>query len=510
MNKTLYILCLFVWVNGESQYVKKVAPCEYVAYYIGSDNNLWYGTGTGSSPTKAPLPSGHTVQDAAGGFNFAYAIDESGNYWTNQSGSFVQISTDTTGSAFTSNTKTWAWRGTFITIKSDSSAWYGGEDTFNIYHSGVNINMRPTAIGSGKKWAKFAMGGPGRIVGLQSGGNVWEFTSSTGAVGSQKTTPAPAIDIAASHLDYAVCLIQTQPGSLYGWPYFWGTDWGAWSNVSHSYSQPTSVKTEWGLTQGLSAISANYNSIHAIDSTGHLLGCGFNVQGEVGNGQEFVNRYTYPTYGGYGWDFGDHENPTGVPPVQIGSSTSWKYLWDADGYFVFWSAYSDVNDTLYTNGRNKSQVLGNGFHNLDEETSPNALDILAPTVVHPIQVTYKQYHFTAPNLSVSGGNQSISTNSTTLTAAGHSALLINSSLSTDTLGYSWTTYAWTQTSGPSCIIANPSNKSTSVTGLSNGTYVFQLIATDTNQGMGQATVTVTVSGVNPYISIPVGSRIIVH
>lgn len=494
MRKFLVIGLLLLAGTSWGQAIKKIIPCEYVTFYLDGTGTIWYGTGTGSAAVKFSLPSGHTVIDGSGGFNDIWAVDESGNFWTNLSGSWAQITSDTTSASFTNNNRVYTWRNTWITIKNDSSAWYGGEDTFHIYHSGANINMRPTALGSGHKWVKFAMGGPGRIVGLESGGNVWQFTSSTGPTGVKMTTPRGAIDIAASHLDYAIAIIPNAPGNgsqTAGYPYIWGTDWGAWSNTSASYSQPTLVN--WSLTAPIKEIAANWNTIHFIDTISRLFGLGFNVQGEVGNGVEFVNRYTYNTFPGYGWDLSDHENPTGTPPIQIGIGVTWKHIWDRNAYFCFHSQYTDVNDSGWSNGRNKSQVLGNGFHNLDEQNSPNALDVLVPTMVHPLTAVYKQYHFTAPNLSVSGGNQSITTTSTTVTAAGHPALLINQSNSTDTLNYRWVTYAWTKISGAACTITTPSSKSTTISGLATGSYVFQVLATDNNSGQDTAKLAITVS-----------------
>jgi hypothetical protein len=55
-----------------------------------------------------------------------------------------------------------------------------------------------------------------------------------------------------------------------------------------------------------------------------------------------------------------------------------------------------------------------------------------------------------------------------------------------------TTYAWTKQSGPSATITTPAAASTSVTGLTAGTYVFRLTATDNNGISAFDEVTVTV------------------
>jgi hypothetical protein len=56
--------------------------------------------------------------------------------------------------------------------------------------------------------------------------------------------------------------------------------------------------------------------------------------------------------------------------------------------------------------------------------------------------------------------------------------------------------AWTKISGPSATIVTPSSLTTSVTGLSVGTYVFRCTVTDNNNLSGTADITVTVNLVN--------------
>jgi hypothetical protein len=242
-------------------------------------------------------------------------------------------------------------------------------------------------------------------------------------------------------------------------------------------------------------IAVDHNTIHYIDSAGKLWGTGFNSMGEVGNGQEFVNKYYYPGYPGYGWTFTDYENPTGLP-VQISSKTDWKHLY-SNNWFGFYKCASDNNDSIYSWGRNKALVLGNGLENFEEATSPDALDVLVPTMVHPLQATCQLYDFNRPTLSA-GTNQAISTPNTTLTATGNSALLIArthpAANGIDTAGYSWVSYAWSQVSGPSTAsISSPTARSTTVTGLVNGTYVFRVLATDNNTGQDTASLRVTVT-----------------
>lgn len=93
-------------------------------------------------------------------------------------------------------------------------------------------------------------------------------------------------------------------------------------------------------------------------------------------------------------------------------------------------------------------------------------------------------------VTVSAGlNQSITlpTNSVTLTGT-----------ASTTTPATITSYAWTQDSGPSAVIATPTTASTVVSGLNTaGTYVFKLTATDSTALVGFSTTTVIV---NPVVT----------
>ncbi len=64
---------------------------------------------------------------------------------------------------------------------------------------------------------------------------------------------------------------------------------------------------------------------------------------------------------------------------------------------------------------------------------------------------------------------------------------------TGTNGATISSYSWVKASGPSCVISNPTAATTSVTGLTAGTYVFTLTVTDNNGLTNSASVTVTVN-----------------
>ncbi|GAA0560871.1 PKD domain-containing protein [Chitinophaga japonensis] len=91
---------------------------------------------------------------------------------------------------------------------------------------------------------------------------------------------------------------------------------------------------------------------------------------------------------------------------------------------------------------------------------------------------------------------------------------LDGSASTDPDG-SITGYAWTKVSGPAGTIISPNSEETNVTGLSAGTYVFELTITDNDNAAATDRVTVTVlpankppvanAGANKSITLPVNS-----
>jgi hypothetical protein len=287
-----------------------------------------------------------------------------------------------------------------------------------------------------------------------------------------------------------------------GYPFIWGTTTNMYGGAA-AFTQPTSVKALWNMTAPIKEIAANWNTIHYIDSLGNMYGSGFNSMGEVGNGQEFVNKYTYPGFPGYGWDWIDYENPSGVPK-QIGTGVHWKHLY-TNNWYAFYEYAQDQNDSIYSWGRNKALDLGNGYSNTDEQYSYDAMDVLTPTMVHPLTAIYQTYNFKAPSISA-GPKQTITGSSAVLTGTATAVTLTSTSASPSNgvmkVGYNIVGYNWTQVSGNSATITSPGSASTTVTGLTPGTYIFQLVATDNNTGTDMARDTVVVSGAS---GVPVAS-----
>jgi len=480
--------------------IKKVIAAEYKVWYIRNDSTIWSYNNGSAFPVQWPI-GGRKAVSGAGGFNIFRVIDDSGYVWSSRIGGVTTTdrrNTDTTGSPYNGNIFVDAYASTVVNIRSDSSVWYWGADAYNLFYTGGILGgtgsgtmMPPTQLSpAGMKFKKVLLGG-NKIVGLTTSGSVYVWLPGGSRTPTLMTTPRPAVDIFVSHLDIAGCIIpDAGETSGLGYPYVWGTKTSMYGG-STAFTQPTSIKTLWNMTVPVKEIAANWNTIHYIDSLGRLFGCGFNSMGEVGNGQEFVNKYTYPGFPGYGWDFVDYENPSGTP-VQIAAGTTWKHVYSNDWY-AFYKYAQDANDSLYSWGRSKALVLGNGFFNLQEATSPDAMDVLTPTMVHPLTARYQTYNFTAPVLNA-GTDQTIGTTSTTLTATGHAVALAHAGTlfnGIDSVGYRWVSFQWTKLSGPACTITSPGALTTTVTGMTNGIYQFRIIATDNNTGTIADTVKVT-------------------
>ena len=447
-----------------------------------------------------PLPGGRTVKYCVGGFNTYVAAAGDGTLWINQNDfttNWTQFATDSGAGPINTAILPDAMANNYLFISStDSSLWYGGADTLHLLHSTGGGNYNFIKI-SGSLKIKKARIGLFRILALTTTGQVYEWARNSGSITpTQKTLPGAgyALDIEASHYDYAIAIIPNAgESSGYGWPYVWGTQYGVWGGSS-AYTQPTAVKMLWGLTVPIRQVSAAWNTTHVIDSLGHMWGLAYTqTNGELGNGIEYANRYDYSAP--YSWTFADGEHPSGAPMVQIGAGITWRKMY-ACNWFGFYLLATDENDSLYFWGRDKALVSFRGYLNANEENYPNALDVLSPLQVHPLAAVRKTYNFTLPSLSA-GTDQTVTAAAGTLTASGHPALLINSSIGTDTLDYRFAAFTWTcmamPSGAPAPTFGTPTLKTTTVSGLRNGSYTFQVISTDNNSGTSKAVVNWTVN-----------------
>jgi len=484
--------------------MKQVVVAEYRTWYITQDGKVWAYNNNSPLPVQFPI-GGLKADTGAGGFNYFRILDEKGYVWTSKidyTTNTTRIDTDTTGAAFGGSWYIDAYGHVGLTIRADSSVWYFGQDAYALFYTNGSLatmtgtNMKPTQLSpAGMKFKKVLFGGDG-ILGLTTSGQVYKWSYKGSRIPTLISTVRPAIDIFTSHLSANGCIIPDAGGNAnMGYPYIWGTASTMWGGVNAT--TPTSVKALWKMTAPIKEISMDWNTIHFIDSLGNMYGCGYNSSGEVGNGEEFVGKYNYPGWPNYGWSFTDYENPTGIP-VQIGKGTKWKHIY-SNNWFGFYKYAMDANDSIYSWGRNKSLTLGNGLWNGYDggQYHPNTLDVLKPTMVHPLTSVFTEYGYVPPTITVDA-KRSIATSTATLTgkAKALSCVAVKKPAANgkDTVGYGIVSYQWTKVSGPAGgTITAPNAASTAVTGLTTGTYIFNLIATDDNTGTLSANDTIVVN-----------------
>jgi len=477
--------------------VRKVITAEYWAWYLASDGKI-YGFCSGSPHAIPWNLDGRKAIDGSAAYNEFRVLDDQGYIWSSRIDGTTnadRMDTDSSGAPFDNNIAVFAYSNTTLTIRRDGSVWYFGNDDYHLLTKTGASHLRPVRLSpKGMTVKKLALGTT-HILALTRNGQVYEWLYGAGTQPIKKSLPGPAIDVFASRFDYAGCLVAGSPTADAGYPYIWGTSWGSWgARTPASYTQPTPIKTLWGLKYPIKEISVDWNTTHYIDTHGDLYGLGFNAQGEVGNGEETVNKYTYPTYPGYGWSFQNGENPVTAPAVQIGKGIKWAKLY-SNNWYCFYKYAQDVEGNLYSWGRGKALVLGNGLLNNQQADHPNALDVLRPTKVTPLTAIFQTYNFIPPSITA-GQDQIITGNTATLNGSASAPLLVASTPRAangiDTVGYRIVRCHWKLVSGHTATITHPDAMTTTVTGLTKGTYVFNLLTFDNNTGEQSATVKLTV------------------
>lgn len=478
--------------------VRKVACTEYKAAYLYTDSivrSFVYNTVSGHVEFMPFTIGGRKAVDISTGFNLITILDDQGYVWVNNAGTYTctRWDTDATGAAFNGNVSLYGYFFTYLSIRNDGSIWYWGGDDYHFYSSGGTTITTPRKLHAppGVQFTKLATGNA--LMGLTTTGDVYIWGKGDSNY-VKMTLPRPASEIAASHLGYFIAIVPDNIAvNTMGYPYAWGAENGHYlASSAANYTAPVACKTLWGLTVPIREISANESAIHYIDSLGNLYGIGDNVQGEIGNGEEKVNHaelYATP----YAWDWGKNEDLLSAP-VQILPGTKFRKLFTGNS-FVYYHYVTDDKDSLYFWGRNKSFVGGDGAVNGQEGAWPNAMDVLTPSIRTPLAISPTQttsYNFTPYTLKAQA-QQNISSSSATLTAAATASLLTASGK--PDYGYAITKYLWTKVGGPSGgTITHPDSLTTTVTGLTNGTYIFNIRTTDNNTATISAKDTIVVAG----------------
>lgn len=505
-NFTLIQLTLLMVLSQASfsQQITKVGASEYRAFYLCDDKKVYAALWNGAVNGNTALPYNITtpVVDLAGGLYQGVAVDASGYAYSlvNSSATATKVLTDAAGNPFTGNVSCAGYFSTNFTVKSDGTVWFWAGDDYDQI-AGTTSVPKPVQLKApaGVKFKKISCGNT--LLALATNGDVYEY-----AVGNttptKKALPRPASDIASGNGFQIAIVPDNIATSTDGWPYGWGYD-GTYLALSGNITTPVALKSTWGITSPIRRIAACHNTTHFIDAAGQLWGMGDNAEGEVGIGTEKINHAeTYATP--YIWDWAANGSMTGKP-VQIAKGVGFKEVFSGSSY-AFYHYAIDVNNKIYSWGRNKGCTLGNGKAVNEEATYPNALDILKPTVVSPMTVQTNGYAFKLYTISA-GANQTITLPTTSVTMNGSAVA---------STGYTIASYNWTKVSGPSSYtIQTPSNPKTVISGLTAGIYVFRLQMTDNNTATISANVTITVlgtvsqatakAGADQTITLPVNS-----
>lgn len=294
--------------------------------------------------------------------------------------------------------------------------------------------------------------------------------------------PGPAADISAGgRFNYAILA----SGQLYGWGQYpeYLTGSAIQSAPIAGGNTPVLLDKLLNLPKPVASLAISTVATYAILSDGSLWAWGDNACGFIGNGKE-INFATYKNSSGasapFAWDWGRMELPQS--PIQIAPGVQFAAVFTGLGD-VFYAYAEDVNGNLYSWGRNKNFVLGNGqgtTNSDDQANFPNSWDApyitgIAPFVVKAIVPTPARK---GQLVAIPAAQPARSTNLT----LGPSAIAGSSGQLTAQLpGVLVNYWLWAFVSGPSTpTILLPSSQNPQVKGLVPGTYVFQVTAIDNN------------------------------
>lgn len=529
--KKIFLLIYFlpILVNAQLHPIKKMILQEYWIGAIGADGILYAWGSFVQNSSAHPLPGGRTIIDAGALFNAFTAVANDGTFWysnaynNNGMSTWIQVPTDTTGTGISNAAGNgaiacWGFEDQYFIERADSSIWTGGIDDLQIFSTNTTT-MRPikmTQTGQKIRSLRVAGGKLGILAVSSDSLTIFNWAAASGATPGTLTTTIGAhrfLDAdgdGGNQYNYiGLYLVQMTTGSSYGHPCVIGNNcslYGGASGCSTNHATLTDIYTTLGFTSLIKEIGCNAFGAFLVDSLHNLWNMGgSNVQGQVGIGNETVNKYTYNSFPAYSWDFVVPESQV-YGKVQVGSSIQWNHI-STDKFFVFYMYGRDLNDSLYAWGRGKQNILAQPYQMQanDYANHPNCCDLLVPTQVHNAQTNVPTYAWTGPSWTA-GSNFSVVGTTTSLTASGAPPKIVRLVSPFDTIQYTINNVSWTCTSKPSGAanptFGNANAVTTTVSGLVTGSYTFQNIETDNNTGTNAASVTVTVSAAPSCNCIP--------
>ncbi|MBS1659485.1 MAG: hypothetical protein JST68_00395 [Bacteroidetes bacterium] len=381
-----------------------------------------FDDGTPGLPVRVAVPDSLSFTDVASGLHNSLAVDNHGEVWTwgsNGSGESgtgtnrdlgthipVKIPMDSLGRKFDKVVQVAVWasgKGNGnVAIKSDGTVWIWGLTTEGFRGNGQygQLNTRPVQVDipQNKKIVKVVAGAI--VLALASDGTVWSWGgdnrkelmgSNTSDFTHPHLVPLPqkAKDIAgAGFFSYALGV----NGKLYGWGYYTAymcIGDGGWKRSAPCPVVPKDLTEDLKLPKPIASVTCNSTCTHVILTDGTLWGWGDNTSGSVGNGQEPDYAKHIPPYA---WDWGPGqmlvEKPVRLAP---GVHDFVKVFGGAAG--VFYSYAITSTGQLYSWGRNKGAVLGNGIVGATPDIMaiyPNSWDVTKVTPIDPFSLDKNQ------------------------------------------------------------------------------------------------------------------------
>jgi len=407
-----------------------VAPGEYQVFFIDTSKHLYaVGTnlntlgvgGTGIPGTALPVavPSNLTFRTAAGALHGGAAIDMNGNVWswgdndqgqvgngtvsTSQVLTPVQVTTDSAGNPFTGITAMCAYFSGntsegWYAVKSDSTLWVWGQTLGGMRGNGTAGSTsltRPAQVPiPGNRKIRQVIAGNELIL-LCTDSTVWTCggsgtnaqnlgytVSGNSYLSLQQLTTLSGITQIAGGANFNYALKSN--GTLYGWGYY-GYYMGGTGGTNTPLATPTDLTTRLNLPHPIKTIVTNMVCTHAILSDSTLWGWGDNAQGGIGIGTE-LNFATTATP--YAWDYYPAELLQ-QSPVQVTTRKDFVAIF-ATQPFVMYDYAETASGQLYSWGRNKGAVLGNGVVGCSSDVVgayPNSWDVTLATAVNPLSLT---------------------------------------------------------------------------------------------------------------------------
>lgn len=373
----------------------------------------------------------------------------------------------------------------------------GGYGALHILGTGNGFNIaRPFKLGQpggGRKIIKLKFGDEDvkKVHALCDDGTVWVWTQGSGINPSQVAGITNAIDMGG--IARAFTAIVTSDNKIKVWGQF-----TSYAGLADNITTPTDVTSTWtnqGLTFPIKQIACSFNVLPIIDANDTLFMTGDNAMGEIGNGDQINPWRTYdpPPPGGtifpFAWSF-DRGQKMVLTPFKHKAKIDTIFVSHNIAFYVY--AKTILNDSLYFWGRRKAEVGGDGVEATNMDTYPCFRDLPAPKTVNPLNIKWNTNGGAAFNF-----NDSLAPEA----SAGFDRAVITASDSlygqySSQQEHGIASYSWSKISGPSCTIVNSAAANTAITGISTGTYVFELTVTNTDGQTDKDRVTLfaTVSG----------------